>query len=330
MKTNVLQWIVQYCIVVCVIHLSLTVAQQQNEDTQTDVSQRCGNGVPGIPGVPGTNGLQGPRGDNGLPGAKGDNGTPGPEGPKGGQGILGVTGPKGDIGLPGFDGIPGDKGERGDLGSRGQPGQKGATGKPGPQGNDGEVGQKGLGGLRGQNGTKGERGIKGDKGSMGLQGHKGHKGEAGQVQQQPRVAFSATLTSTMVAKGYSGHQVIVYDKVYSNDGNGYSTSTGKFTCPVSGMYVFMISAMRPRLSEMDSNYNSYNLKVCLMKNTTHLPCTYINNEGRRQYGTASNSVIIDVQQGDEIWIKLYEGYAVYSNDYEYTTFAGYLLYSNTQ
>ncbi|XP_077998033.1 uncharacterized protein LOC144451134 [Glandiceps talaboti] len=295
---------VQYSTVICVVQLSLTVAQQQNDDTQTDESQRCGNGVPGIPGIPGTNGLQGPVG------LRGDSGSPG------------MTGPQGDIGLPGSDGTPGEKGDTGGLGSRGQPGQKGTTGKPGPKGAMGEVGQKGVDGGKGQNGTKGNTGIKGDKGSMGgqgLPGPIGQKGEVGQVQQQPRVAFSVARTSSTGQA--SGHEVIVYDKVYSNDGNGYNTSTGKFTCPVSGMYYFMISALQ---------HNSYNLHVCLMKNTTQLPCIHVRNSGGRQYGAASNSVIIDVDQGDEIWARLYSGYAVYSSGYEFTTFTGYLLYSNTQ
>ncbi|XP_077997738.1 uncharacterized protein LOC144450869 [Glandiceps talaboti] len=283
---------VQYCIVVCVVQLSLTVAQQQDEDTQTDGSQRCGNGVPGIPGIPGTPGLHGP------------------------------VGTKGDNGLPGLDGIPGEKGDRGELGSQGQPGQKGTTGKPGPKGAKGEIGQKGIHGVKGQNGTKGDMGIKGNKGSMGgqgLQGPIGQKGEVGQVQQQPRVAFSVVKTSSIGR--VSSHTVIVYDKVYSNDGNGYSTSTGKFTCPVSGMYYFTISAMR---------YSSSELFVCLMKNTTRLPCVWINNTSDWAYGGVSNSVIIDVDQGDEIWVRLHSNTAVYSNNNEYTTFTGYLLYSNTQ
>ncbi|XP_077997721.1 uncharacterized protein LOC144450854 [Glandiceps talaboti] len=304
MKTFAFQLLVQYCIVVCVVQLSLTVAQQQDEDTRTDGAQRYGNGIPGIPGVPGTNGLQGPIG------------------PRGDNGIPGTVGPKGNSGSPGLDGTPGEKGDTGELGSRGQPGQKGITGKPGPKGAKGEIGQKGIHGVEGQNGTKGDTGIKGNKGSMGgqgIQGPIGQKGEVGQVQQQPRVAFSVAKTTSIGL--VSSRTVIVYDKVYSNDGNGYNTSTGKFTCPVSGMYYFMISALRD---------NSYNLHVCLIKNTTKLPCIYAHNSSGRSYGAASNSVIIDVDQGDEIWVRLGGGYAVYSNHNEYTTFTGYLLYSNTQ
>ncbi|XP_077984513.1 uncharacterized protein LOC144439122 [Glandiceps talaboti] len=293
MKTFAFKLLVQYCIVVCVVQLSLTVAQQPDEDTRTDVSQRCGNGIPGIPGVPGTNGLQGPIGS------------------------------KGDSGSKGLDGTPGEKGDTGELGSRGQPGQKGTTGKPGPKGAKGEIGQKGIHGVEGQNGTKGDTGIKGNKGSTGGQGAPGpigQKGEVGQVQQQPRVAFSVAKTTST---GFvSSNTVIVYDKVYSNDGNGYSTSTGKFTCPVSGMYYFMISGIR--------HNNSYNFHMCLIKNTTQLPCIYAHNSGGRHHGAASNSVIIDADQGDEIWVRLSGGYAVFSNRNEYTTFTGYLLYSNTQ
>ncbi|XP_077997807.1 uncharacterized protein LOC144450919 [Glandiceps talaboti] len=298
-------WFMQLCIiVVCVVQLSLTVAQQQNEDTQTDVSKPCGNGIPGIPGVPGTNGLQGPVG------------------PRGDNGIPGTVGPKGNSGSPGLDGTPGEKGDTGELGSRGHPGLKGTTGIQGPKGSEGEIGQKGMDGIKGQNGAKGDTGMKGNKGSMGgqgIQGPIGQKGEVGQVQQQPRVAFSVAKT-TYIGR-VSSNTVIVYDKVYSNDGNGYNTSTGKFTCPVSGMYYFMISALRD---------NSNHLLVCLIKNTTTLPCIYVHNSGGRQHGAASNSVIIDVDQGDEIWVRLSNGHAVLSNSNEFITFTGYLLYSNTQ
>ncbi|XP_077997601.1 caprin-2-like [Glandiceps talaboti] len=137
---------------------------------------------------------------------------------------------------------------------------------------------------------------------------------------EQRVAFSVVRTTSLGP--VSSDTVIVYDKVYSNDGNGYNTSTGKFTCPVSGMYYFMISALRQS--------SSYHLHVCLIKNTTKLPCIYAHNSGGRSHGAASNSVIIDIDHGDEIWVRLVSGYAVYSDIYEYTTFTGYLLYSITQ
>ncbi|XP_077997934.1 caprin-2-like [Glandiceps talaboti] len=137
---------------------------------------------------------------------------------------------------------------------------------------------------------------------------------------EQRVTFSVARTSSMGP--LSGSRVVVYNKVYANDGNGYSTSSGKFTCPVSGMYYFMIAAMRRLTSD--------NLHVCLMKSTTQLPCIYVHNSGGRQHGASSNSVIIEVLQGDEIWVRLGDGTAVYGDSGEYTTFTGYLLYSNTQ
>ncbi|XP_077997644.1 uncharacterized protein LOC144450794 [Glandiceps talaboti] len=361
MMTNIFQWFAQYCIVVCVVQLSLTVAQQQDEDTRTDVSKPCGNGIPGIPGIPGTAGVQGAvgsKGDSGspgldgTPGEKGDTGELGSRGQPGLKGKTGKPGPKGakgEIGQKGMDGVEGQNGTKGDTGIKGNKGSMGGQGIQGPKGGKGEVGQKGIdglkgsmggqgiqgpkgdrgligqsgrNGLKGQKGLAGQMGIKGVQGSMGgqgIQGPKGHKGEVGQVQQQPRVAFSVAKTTSMGP--VSSSTVIVYDKVYSNDGNGYSTSTGKFTCPVSGMYYFMISALR---------HNSNHLYVCLIKNTTRLPCIFVHNSGGRSHGAASNSVIIDIDHGDEIWVRLVSGTAVYSDSNEYTTFTGYLLYSITQ
>ncbi|XP_077984472.1 uncharacterized protein LOC144439089 [Glandiceps talaboti] len=286
MMTNSFKLVMNCWIAIIVVGISQAAAQQQNEDVQTDVSQRCGNGIPGIPGIPGT------------------------------AGSPGTVGAKGESGLPGLDGLHGEKGDKGELGSEGQPGQKGTTGKPGPKGKKGEEGQNGTDGVQGLMGNKGDTGT---AGTQGIQGPKGDKGETGQREQQTRVAFSVSKTTSLGP--VSSHIVIVYNKVYSNDGNGYDASTGKFTCPVSGMYYFMISAMRR---------GSNGIYVCLMKNNTKLPCIWISANSGWANGASSNSVIIDIQQGDEIWARLGDGYALYSDHDEYTTFAGYLLYSNAE
>ncbi|XP_077980421.1 uncharacterized protein LOC144435687 [Glandiceps talaboti] len=281
MDTVLVKLFLKYCIIVGVFQLCVTLAQQQHEDTQSERCTNCCNGIPGIPGIPGT------------------------------AGLPGSIGQKGDNGLQGLDGLPGEKGASGEKGDSGGQGQKGTTGKPGPRGDKGDEGHTGV---------KGQKGIKGDTGStgaQGIQGPKGDKGETGQGQHRQKVAFSVARTTSLVR--VSSDTTIIYNKVYSNIGNGYDVSTGKFTCPVSGMYVFMISALRYP--------NNDNLFVCIMKNTTKLPCVFANSSGNRESG--ANSVIIDVQQGDEIWARLGSGHSLFSNTNGFTTFSGYLLFSDT-
>ncbi|XP_070568379.1 complement C1q and tumor necrosis factor-related protein 9-like [Ptychodera flava] len=285
------------------VHTMTGTLQPESEDSETIQSARkqCAhfiNGVPGIPGIPGSPGLMGP------PGVKGQHGQ------IGSKGVKGDLGPHGQQGQNGVPGSPGPRGEKGDTGQKGegQIAQKGVQGKPGPKGDKGEPGLKG---------STGQHGLTGRKGQPGQQGHKGDKGQPGQTQQINQIAFSVSRTTALGV--VSQHTPVTYQKIHANMGNGINMGTGKFTCSVSGVYFFMISALR--------NYDN-NMFLCLMKNDEKLPCIYVDHSADRENGSASNSVIINLQHGDEVWVRLASGYALYSNGHEFTTFTGYLLYQN--
>ncbi|XP_070581451.1 complement C1q and tumor necrosis factor-related protein 9-like [Ptychodera flava] len=236
---------------------------------------------------------------------------------EGQDGLVGLKGSKGDPGLKGdgqqgqkgTQGSPGQKGDKGNPGqkSENQTGQKGVNGKPGPKGDRGDPGHKGS---TGQSGPTGPRGQPGQHGPPGQQGQKGDKGQAGEIPNMSRMAFSAARTSDLGP--LTEHAAVIYDKVYANVGNAYDASKGIFTSSVSGVYFFMFSARRPLTTN--------NLYMCVMKNDTQLPCIF---------GSASNSVIIDLQPGDEVWVTLYSGHSLFSNSNDYVTFTGYLLYETS-
>ncbi|XP_077978456.1 cerebellin-1-like [Glandiceps talaboti] len=194
-------------------------------------------------------------------------------------------------GIPGTAGIPGI------------PGQNGLQGPAGPSGADGLTGEKGEPGLKGQHG---EAGVKGEK------------GDTGQVRYPEKVAFSVVRTSSTGL--LTGLQLLHYDKIYTNIGNGFDGATSKFTCPVDGVYFFTITALRD---------NSNRLKLCLVKNHSRLPCVYAGHSSSRNHGSSSNSVILELKQGDELWTRNEANSAVYGDAYEVTTFSGYLLFTNT-
>ncbi|XP_070543124.1 complement C1q subcomponent subunit B-like [Ptychodera flava] len=296
-----LRFILLQCCIIATLHqLSTCLAEEQSVHSQTETIQpesrdsadtlheaqtkQCTNSIHGVPGIPG------------IPGSPGPIGTPG---------LKGQNGEKGS---------PGSKGDKGDYGANGQMGQKGVQGKPGPKGVQGDPGQKGSTGQSGQTGPKGQQGP------PGQQGQKGDKGQAGEIQHPNRAAFSASRTS--ILGPVSEDTTVIYNKVYANVGNGYSLSTGKFTCSISGVYFFMMSCMR--------HATPHNMYICLMKNNEKLPCVFVSNSGQRQYGAASNSVIIDLQEGDEVWVRLSSGRALYSDNDEYATLTGYLLYENSE
>ncbi|KAL2104099.1 hypothetical protein ACEWY4_000967 [Coilia grayii] len=99
------------------------------------------------------------------------------------------------------------------LGRRGKTGLRGPPGIPGPQGPPGPPGEPGK------------------PGPMGPQG----PGPGGYVPSlySPKIAFYAGLR-----KQHENMEVLKFDDVVTNVGNYYEPSTGKFTCPLPGIYYF--------------------------------------------------------------------------------------------
>ncbi|XP_070567535.1 complement C1q subcomponent subunit C-like [Ptychodera flava] len=215
-------------------------------------------------------------------------------------------------GMPGIPGTPGTNGYNGMPGPAGPPGDKGSAGLKGEVGNPGQSGNPGKQGPPGQNGIDG---------GEGLPGQKGDKGDPGQIQYigyPHKVAFTASLSDTI--DRVSVDTPVVYDKIITNIGSHYSTSTGKFTCPVDGAYFFTVAALRTTNSA---------LKMCLMKDDTELTCGY-SSHSTKLYGTGTNSAVVDLRQGETIWVKLVADFAIYgeiSTGRDYTTFAGFLLFT---
>merc|ERR1711963_988918 len=61
------------------------------------------------------------------------------------------------------------------------------------------------------------------------------------------IAFSAGLTHHQAV---NGGQKVKYDRVFTNVGHAYEPTTGVFTCPTSGPYVFQVHS----LSRNNSHY----------------------------------------------------------------------------
>merc|ERR1711879_1078455 len=67
------------------------------------------------------------------------------------------------------------------------------------------------------------------------------------AQTQQEVAFSAGLTKH---EYLAANQIVVYRTIFTNIGGGYDSNTGKFKCPVSGLYVFQFHALSHSGSNM--------------------------------------------------------------------------------
>ncbi|KAJ8390251.1 hypothetical protein AAFF_G00108200 [Aldrovandia affinis] len=54
----------------------------------------------------------------------------------------------------------------------------------------------------------------------------------------PKVAFTASLDGSITVGPYPDSSILVYQRVLTNIGNAYNSSTGIFTAPVRGVYYF--------------------------------------------------------------------------------------------
>ncbi|XP_060607289.1 uncharacterized protein LOC132759516 isoform X2 [Ruditapes philippinarum] len=107
------------------------------------------------------------------------------------------------------------------------------------------------------------------------------------------VAFTVTSPKAG-ATSYS----LSFAKVITNEGNGFDTSTGKFTCPVSGLYYFSLHIIKKRSSSVD--YAGCSIKL----NGSSKVTAYTNPQSGADYGNygVSTSVYLKLKVGDVVML----------------------------
>ena len=130
------------------------------------------------------------------------------------------------------------------------------------------------------------------------------------------IAFQATLTSGHLGPNYAAG-VIKFNDVSVNIGNGYDSSTGKFTAPVKGLYQFTAAYLQQ---------NGYTSHVRLMKNNAVVSDMYANH---KNYDQLTKTILVTLEKGDTFWVKLEKSsiYSVYGSA-RYTQFNGFLISDN--
>ncbi|XP_038066248.1 collagen alpha-1(X) chain-like [Patiria miniata] len=239
---------------------------------------------------------------------QGPAGTPGVPGIPGNPGVQGSIGVKGE---PGF-GLPGPKGETGDQGRQGDQGKPGEVGPPGKMGPAGRTGDKG----EGQKGDQGEPGLEGPQGPPGERGQKGQPGEATLVTPTPPSVFAFSAYRTTGLTGSEG-DVIIFDNIMTNVGDGYDSQSGVFTCSVPGVYSFTISV----------NNNANRAYVRLVKNVELIFSLYNSQTGA--FHQSSNSAAVSLATGDRVWLQFGDdsNRGIYSNNNRYCYFTGFLIHA---
>ncbi|XP_063429846.1 uncharacterized protein LOC134712333 [Mytilus trossulus] len=124
------------------------------------------------------------------------------------------------------------------------------------------------------------------------------------------IAFFATLSDNAPKNG----EIIKFDNIITNSGNGYSVTEGLFTAPIDGLYSIHCSFLV---------VNGY-VNVELTRNNNKIGRGYA-AEGKHE-NTGSIFVTTDLMEGDKVYCHRLPDYStgIIRGDL-YTTFSGYIL-----
>uniref|UniRef100_A0A1A8HF00 Complement component 1, q subcomponent-like 1 n=2 Tax=Nothobranchius korthausae TaxID=1143690 RepID=A0A1A8HF00_9TELE len=184
----------------------------------------------------------------------------------------------------------------------------------GPQGKPGRPGKPGPPGPPGEPGPPGPRGPPGDSGDFVRTGILGAVSTT-TYNTTPRVAFYAGLRNPQ-----EGYDILRFDDVVTNVGGSFEGATGKFTCKVPGTYFFIYNVLM-------RGGDGTSMWADLIKNGL-VRASAIAQDNDQCYDYASNSVILHLDAGDQVFVKLDGGKAHGGNSNKYSTFSGFILYAD--
>ncbi|XP_014874206.1 complement C1q-like protein 2 [Poecilia latipinna] len=141
-----------------------------------------------------------------------------------------------------------------------------------------------------------------------------------QQYQGKQVAFSASVFAGG-AQGYVGpfntDTVLVFRHVATNTGNAYNPHTGIFFAPVRGVYHFEFYLH-------GHGHASHPTAASLVKNGQQIFTAF---EGQASFSVnPSNGVILHLESGDVVFVRLWRNARIYDTVDHHTTFSGHLLF----
>ncbi|XP_061079608.1 complement C1q-like protein 2 [Conger conger] len=136
----------------------------------------------------------------------------------------------------------------------------------------------------------------------------------------PKVAFSVSLRESGTGNlgPFEIDTVIKFKKIFANIGNCYNPSTGIFTAMVRGVYYFRFTS-----------YNNLELtptcNVVLMKNGERTVSIW-DKSGQDSNDSASNAVVLQLEVGDNVFVRLLRSNMIFDDMGYYNSFSGFLLF----
>jgi hypothetical protein len=116
---------------------------------------------------------------------------------------------------------------------------------------------------------------------------------SGRVTTPYQPAFSARQTAGTVNYNTSGEQI--FGTAQFNIGNHYSTTTGRFTAPISGRYLFYFQM----IGDVSGNRN---IVYLALNNSTNIPTVEASSDSQN-YNNIRASAIFDLSAGDFVSVK---------------------------
>lgn len=110
-------------------------------------------------------------------------------------------------------------------------------------------------------------------------------------------------------------EIVVFDELVINNGDVYDPYSGKFTSPVPGVYHFQTSIL--------SGFNT-TIETMIVLNGKEV--TRVFSGGFNNRGSGSNSVVLNMVPGDEVWVSVFFGNGDYVHGL-WSTFSGFLVNS---
>ncbi|XP_028420361.1 complement C1q-like protein 2 [Perca flavescens] len=131
-----------------------------------------------------------------------------------------------------------------------------------------------------------------------------------------KVAFSAAIGGSGEPIGpFNTDTTLIYKTVITNIGNAYNEHTGIFGAPVTGIYYFTF------------HYHAgggHPVSLVLIKNSQSVVTAYDNQTLNDGADNGGNAVFVQLQQGDQVFVRLGANTHVWGNN-EITTFSGFLV-----
>nr|XP_033495026.1 complement C1q tumor necrosis factor-related protein 3-like isoform X2 [Epinephelus lanceolatus] len=131
----------------------------------------------------------------------------------------------------------------------------------------------------------------------------------------PKLAFSAALTLSGKVGPFNTETPLVYSRVFTNIGGAYNPTTGIFTAPVKGVYYFRFTAF--------NNKNGEWAAVNLYHNSQRI---LHNSELATGHTFISNALILQLEQGSVVSMRLQVNCGLYDDSSSLNTFSGFLLF----